>query len=46
MVPLMAKYSRTEKYDDLDSKYTAFYIKKFIEADKRENIQTIHLDIY
>lgn len=41
-LPLMAKYSRTEKYDDLDSKYTAFYIKTFIEADKRENIQAIH----
>lgn len=41
-IPLMAKYKRTEKYDDLDTKYIAFYIKTFIETDRKDNIETIH----
>lgn len=41
-VPLMAKFNRSEKYDDLDSKYISFYIKTFIESDTNSTVQTIH----
>ena len=41
-LPLMAKYNRTENYDDLDSKYTAFYVKTFIETDNSSVINSIH----
>ena len=41
-LPLMAKYNRTEKYDDLDSKYIAFYIRTFIETDNSSVINSIH----
>ena len=45
-IPLMAKYNRTEKYDDLDSKYISFYIKTFIESDRKDHIQLIHNKLY
>lgn len=41
-LPIMAKYNRSEKYDDLDSKYLAFYVKAFIETDKPAIINSIH----
>ena len=41
-LPIMAKYNRYEKYDDLDSKYLAFYVKTFIETDKASVINAVH----
>lgn len=41
-LPLMAKYNRTEKYDDLDSKYIAFYIRTFIETDTKTVIENVN----
>ena len=41
-LPIMAKYNRYEKYDDLDSKYLSFYVKTFIESDKATVITSIH----
>ncbi len=41
-IPLMGKYNRTENYDDLDSKYIAFYIKTFIETDTANVINSVH----
>lgn len=32
--PLLGGYKKSQNYDDLDSKYIAFYIKEMIETDK------------
>lgn len=36
--PLIGAYSASDKYDDLDSKYVAFYIKEMLETDGRFSI--------
>lgn len=41
-IPIMAKYDRYENYDDIDSKYLAYYIKYFIEIDTIDVKQNIH----
>ncbi len=39
--PIIGSYNTIEKYDDLDSKYVAFYIKEMLETDSNFSVGSI-----